>query len=223
MKKFVPLIFISLFCLGALLYVNYSKRSPVKKARYFPFYGEKSLSATNDTVYHTVGAFSFINQLGDTVSTASLKDKNYVAEFFFTTCKSICPIMNRNMMLVAEKIKGDGNFKILSHTVKPYEDSVPVLYKYAGEHRSDNSQWYFLTGDQDALYRMARYSYLVTTDSIQKGSKDDFVHTQLFVLVDKDRHIRSYYDGTSEAEVQKLILDIDSLKKEQRLNAVEGK
>lgn len=219
MKKYLPLIVICLFCLGGLLYVNFSKYgSKEKKVRYFPYYGEKTMNSSNDTVYHTVAAFSFINQLGDTIKSQNTDGKNYVAEFFFTTCKSICPIMNKNMMLVSEKIKGDKEFKILSHTVKPYEDSVPVLYNYAQQHNADNTQWYFLTGNKEELYHMARYSYLVTTDSIQRGS-DEFVHTQLFVLVDKDRHIRNYYDGTSEADVRKLILDIDSLKKEQRLNS----
>ena len=122
-------------------------------------------------------------------------------------------------MKVAEKIKGDNGFKILSHTVKPEQDSVPAMLAYANAHNADHKQWYFLTGDKKQLYALARDGYLLNTDTtITQPIEDDFIHTQLFVLVDKNRNLRGFYDGTSETEVGKLISDIDLLKKEQEEN-----
>jgi protein SCO1/2 len=220
-KKYVLQLIIPALCLGMLLYHNLSTYRKKERAIYLPHYGNKGLNTNFDTVYHSIHPFCFVNQLRDTITDQEMLGKNYVAEFFFTTCKSICPIMNENMRLVAKKIKGDTNFKILSHTVKPHEDSVPVLLEYAKNHGADNTQWYFLTGNPTELFKMARYSYLVTTDSIAAFSPDDFVHTQLFALVDKQGNIRGYYDGTSESEVKKLISDIDLLKKEQYENIIK--
>ena len=220
-KKHLFQMILPALCLGMLLYHNLSTYKKKDRARYLPYYGNKSLDTKFDTVYHSIRPFRFINQSGDSITSREMQGKNYVTEFFFTTCKSICPVMNENMMLVAEKIKGDNDFKILSHTVKPNEDSVPVLLEYAKNHNADNTQWYFLTGNPAELFNMARYSYLVTTDSIAASSPDDFVHTQLFALVDKQGNIRGYYDGTSKPEVQKLISDIDLLKKEQQDNNIK--
>jgi protein SCO1/2 len=208
MKKFIPILFIAAI---------FAACTPNKKeVRYLPIYGDKELTTRGDTLFHSVKPFAFVNQLGDTITDKTVDGTNYVVEYFFTTCKSICPIMNKNMMKVSDKIKGDKGFKILSHTVKPEEDSVPALMEYAKRHNADNTQWYFLTGDKRALYDMARESYLLSTDTIiNQPIEDDFIHTQMFVLVDKYHHIRGYYDGTSDTEIATLINDIDKLKKEQ--------
>jgi protein SCO1 len=219
MKRLIPLAAILAIAIGAAYFINTSTSSKKSVVQLLPYYGEKELRPNGDTVFHSVNPFSFTNQLGETVTEKTLDNTNYVVEYFFTNCKSICPIMNKNMMKVAEKIKGDKGFKILSHTVKPEEDSVPQMLKYAQSHNADNSQWYFLTGDKKELYAMARNSYLLNTDTTTTQKiEDDFIHTQMFVLVDKNRHIRGYYDGTSDMEVANLLRDIDKLRKEQEEN-----
>lgn len=217
MKRLIPLMAVLAVSLSVVVY--FTLKSTSKKhaeTRLLPIYGDKELMPNGDTLFHTVQPFKFINQSGDSISEKNVEGTNYVVEYFFTTCKSICPIMNKNMMKVSEKIKGDKSFKILSHTVKPEEDTVPALLAYAARHNADNTQWYFLTGDKRKLYDMARESYLLSTDTtITQNIDDDFIHTQMFVLVDKYRHIRGYYDGTQDNEIQNLIKDIDLLKKEQ--------
>lgn len=217
MKRLIPLIVVLAISFTVVLYFTLSPRGKsAKETRLLPIYGDKELMPNGDTIFHTVQAFKFVNQLGDSITEKSVEGTNYVVEYFFTTCKSICPIMNKNMMKVSEKIKGDKGFKILSHTVKPEEDSVPAMLAYAARHNADNTQWYFLTGDKRQLYDMARESYLLSTDTtITQPIEDDFIHTQMFVLVDKYHHIRGYYDGTSDTEIATLINDIDKLKKEQ--------
>lgn len=219
MKRLLPLLLVLGVAFAAVYYINLQNSKKKTEVRYLPIYGDREVTPANDTIYHTVGPFKFINQLGDTVTEKNVENTNYVVEYFFTTCKSICPIMNKNMMKVADKIKGNNSFKILSHTVKPEQDSVPAMLQYAKNHNADNTQWYFLTGSKRQLYDMARYSYLLNTDTIiTQPIEDDFIHTQLFVLVDKNKRLRGFYDGTSEEEVGKLIKDIDLLKKEQEDN-----
>lgn len=220
MKRLIPLLLILVAAFAVVFYITSKNNAKKDKVRYLQFYGDREVTPQGDTLFHSVGEFSFTNQLGQPITQEDVKGKNYVVEYFFTTCKSICPIMNGNMMKVAEHIKGDADFKILSHTVKPEQDSVPAMLAYAKAHEADNSQWYFLTGSKRELYDMARYSYLLNTDTtITQPIEDDFIHTQYFVLVDKERHLRGFYDGTSKEEVAKLISDIDLLKKEQAENA----
>jgi protein SCO1/2 len=167
---------------------------------------------------HKVGAFAFTNQDGKTVTNKDLDGKIYVAEYFFTTCKSICPKMNDNMAKVFQEFRGNNDFMILSHTVDPEHDSVNVLAQYAGKFEADPHRWAFLTGDKKELYDMARYSYLVTVEEAPSTQpipiEDDFIHTERFVLVDKQKQIRGSYDGTNPQEVQQMIGDIKELMKE---------
>lgn len=222
MKRLLILGGILVVLFGAALYINLGHKKPNNTlVQYLPYAGDKEVRGPGDTIYHSTGPFAFINQLGDTITEKTVEGKNYVVEYFFTTCQSICPIMNKNMGKVAEKIKGDAGFKILSHSVKPEEDSVPALLAYAKSHNADNNQWYFLTGDKKELYDMARYSYLLNNDTtIKHDIKDDFIHTQYFALVDVHGHIRGFYDGTADVEVTKLLNDIDLLRKEQEENAI---
>jgi len=218
MKKYLPAAIILLSLFITLLIYNYQASKPKHTpVRYLPVMGEKKLEG-KDTVYHSIGNFAFTNQLGDTVTQADVAGKNFVAEFFFTTCQSICPIMNDNMMKVATAFASDSTFRILSHTVKPEEDSVAALRVYADAHRANPAQWWFLTGKKPELYAMARKSYLMNSDE-GDGGDDDFVHTQLFALVDKQKRIRGFYDGTLDSDVQKLIADVALLKREQAENA----
>lgn len=167
---------------------------------------------------HKVGAFSFINQDGNIVSDKDVQGKIRVVEYFFTTCEGICPLMNENMTTVFNSFRGDENVIILSHTVDPETDTVAQLKRYADKHEADAKQWIFLTGNRDALYRMALDSYLITAVEDQDYSKKvtpDFIHSPYFVLVDKFGSIRGAYDGTKMEKVKKLIEDIKELKREK--------
>lgn len=214
MKKYIPLVIILVILFSALFFFTYKKELAKKPlVRLLPTFGNKSM-INQDTIYHSIGSFSFVNQLGQTITERNTENCNYVAEYFFTTCQSICPIMNQNMMKVAQAFEKDSTLKILSHTVKPEEDSVPVLLAYAKEHKANPKNWWFLTGNKKELYDLARKSYLMNNEE-GNGDEDDFIHTQLFALVDKEKHIRGFYDGTNETDVNKLIHDILLLKKEQ--------
>ena len=195
----------------------YDKKKPI---RYLPIYGQKNYESKNgktDTTYHTVGDFSFINQDGQTVTQKTLQNSVYVTDFFFTTCHTICPVMSTQMERVAEKYKGNPEVKFVSHTVDPDIDTVEQLKRYAIQHNADASQWMLVTGDKKALYDIARTSYLLDA-SQGDGGPDDFIHTQNFALIDKDKRIRGYYDGTDTSDVSRLIKDIELLLGEYHYN-----
>lgn len=163
---------------------------------------------------HTIGKFSFLDQDGNTVTQEDVRGKVYVVEYFFTTCGTICPKMNKQMQRVHKAYKGNKNVNILSFTVDPKTDTVEQMKRYATQHGADASQWHFLTGNKDSLYRLARTSFFVLKPAEAENQGDvgsDFIHTNNFVLVDKQMRIRGYYDGTSAKEVDKLIHDIDHL------------
>ena len=163
---------------------------------------------------HTIGKFSFQDQDGNTVTQEDVRGKVYVVEYFFTTCGTICPKMNKQMQRVHKAYKGNKNVNILSFAVDPKTDTVEQMKRYATQHGADASQWHFLTGNKDSLYRLARTSFFVLKPAEAENQGDvgsDFIHTNNFVLVDKQMRIRGYYDGTSAKEVDKLIHDIDHL------------
>lgn len=167
---------------------------------------------------HTIGDFSFTNQLGEEITQENLKGKIYVADFFFTTCGGICPKMTKQLQRVQTEFSDDPNFKILSHTVFPSYDTVEVMKAYADRFEANHEQWWFLTGSKKDLYLMARKSYLVVPDenddSFEHGNESDFIHTENFVLIDPDKRIRGMYDGTDPDQVSELIKDIYDLKRE---------
>ncbi|QED38586.1 SCO family protein [Antarcticibacterium arcticum] len=163
--------------------------------------------------YHKIADFNLVNQNGETITQDFYKDKIYVADFFFTTCLTICPIMTDNMLHIQEKIKNDPEVFLLSHTVFPVADSVPVLKKYATEKGVIDAKWNLVTGDKKHIYDLARKSYLASkTDG--DGGPYDIIHTENFVLVDKSRRIRGFYDGTDSQAIEKLMDDIKILKAE---------
>lgn len=166
---------------------------------------------------HTIGDFSFQNQDNKTITQKDIEGKVFVAEYFFTTCKSICPIMNKQMQRVQQAIKGNSNVKILSFTVDPETDTVAQMKRYATSHNAVKGQWHFLTGKQEDLYNLARKSFFVLKPAEVQNQGDvgsDFIHTNNFVLVDGQGRIRGYYDGTNEKEITSLIADIKLLEKE---------
>jgi len=161
--------------------------------------------------YHTIADFSLINQNGRTITQEDYRDKIYIADFFFTTCPTICPIMTKNMAQIQGEILDDPQVMLLSHSVTPDIDSVAQLKKYAREKGVVDSKWNLLTGDKKQIYELARKSYLaVKTDG--DGGPYDMIHTENFILVDKERRIRGYYDGTKSSDIDKLLQDLQTLK-----------
>lgn len=178
--------------------------------RVIPGFGDVKLPVLNN-----IRPFSFVNQDGKTVTEANLAGKVYVAEYFFTTCPNICPMMNNNMKSIYEKFKEEEGFVIVSHTCNPETDSVPVMKKYADSLGVDTKKWWFLTGRKDSLYSTARYSYLIDDpkNSLQR-IEDQFMHTQFFSLVDKSGRVRKVYDGLKQNELEEMTEDIRKLLKE---------
>jgi protein SCO1/2 len=163
--------------------------------------------------YHTIADFSFVNQNGDTITQKNYEGKIYVADFFFTTCGSICPKMSANLSEVQKAVLNNPKVMLLSHTVFPEVDSVSVLKAYAVKYGVVDSKWNLVTGDKKEIYTMARKSYL----AVKLGRPDqlyDMVHTENFVLVDQKRRVRGFYDGTNKEEIKRLLEDIDFLSQE---------
>jgi len=163
--------------------------------------------------YHKIADFSLINQNGKIITQADYKDKIYVADFFFTTCQTICPIMTTNMAAIQKEIMDDNDVMLLSHSVTPQIDDVTQLKKYAIEKGVDDKKWNLVTGDKKQIYELARKSYLAVK-TVGNGDEYDMIHTENFMLIDKKRQIRGFYDGTSKEDIERLLEDIKILKNE---------
>lgn len=161
--------------------------------------------------YHTIDNFSLVNQNGEIITEANYQNKIYIADFFFTTCLTICPIMTKNMADIQERIIEDEDVMLLSHTVTPEIDSVAQLKKYAIEKGVADHKWNLVTGDKKQIYDLARKSYLAVKD-FQAAGPFDMIHTENFILVDKERRIRGTYNGTSPEEIERLMNDLEILK-----------
>jgi protein SCO1/2 len=178
-----------------------------------PILGERYVDDNQDTVYHSIADFAFVNQVGDTIRKEDMSGKVYVADFFFTTCPTICPVMKKEMLRVYEQFKGEPNFRILSHTIDPTHDTQAVLQDYADKLGvPDAATWNFLTGDQEKIFEIGQTSYLTTTmaDEMEPGG---FLHSGAFLLVDQQGRIRGVYDGTKTDQVDRLLADIPKLLK----------
>ena len=206
--------------IGGLVLVMVFAACKSNTAKVLPIYGNRSAEnktvngqQVTDTVYQTVPAFQFVNQYGDSVGSKNLQDKIYVADFFFTSCPSICPGMQRNMLTVYNTFMDTADVKIISFTIDPKHDTAAVLKKYADKLGVSGNSWWFLNGDKDKVYELATKSYLVgvTQDSTAAGG---YVHQGYFVLIDKQQRIRGSYDGTDPKQVDQLIADIKTLKAE---------
>ena len=160
---------------------------------------------------HRILDFSLINQLGDTISLSDIEGSILIVDFFFTRCATICPILTSNLKLIQDRLP-DG-VRILSHSVTPFADSVSVLSSYADKNGADSSLWWFLTGQKDEIYKLARKSYFACLDE-GDGGYQDFVHTENVVLVDTQGRLRGFYDGTREEEISLLYQDLTRLIKE---------
>jgi len=213
-------LFITLFVLSVIIIsLIYQALKPKERlAIYEPSMVNAELVDTSVQYirkYHKIAPFKLINQNGDTITEANYKDKIYVADFFFTTCLSICPMMTDNMVRIQEKIINDPEVMLLSHSVTPVIDSVPRLKAYAEEKGVVDSKWNMVTGDKKQIYNLARKSYLAVK-TVGDGGPFDMIHTENFILVDKEKRIRGFYDGTKEEDIQQLLHDIEVLKNEYK-------
>ncbi|MFT4756379.1 MAG: protein SCO1/2 [Vicingaceae bacterium] len=192
----------------------------IKNDRVLPIYSPAMInpelvdkSKQDVTKGHRIGDFVLTNQDGEELTNKDFDGYYYVADFFFTTCPTICPSMSAEMQRIQAEFSDDEDFKILSHTVQPEVDSVPVLKEYAELYEADPTKWILATGDKKIIYNLARKSYFAAVTE-GDGGPDDFIHTENFVLVDKEKRIRGFYDGTSPESVDKLIVDIEILSQE---------
>ena len=213
MKK--PVILLVILLLPGLVYIFFS--SGKHHMLHLPIYYPEDVKTTvvngkekNDTVYHTIPPFKFINQDGDTVTEKKFENKMYVADFFFTTCPTICPKMMFNMEKINAVTQKNPDLLLISHSVNPVHDSVPVLKEYANLVHADSKKWMLVTGNKKDIYDIGidGYKLAVNEDPRAPGG---FLHSELFVLVDKEKRIRGYYDGTDSSAVNKLIHDIKVL------------
>lgn len=187
------------------------RKVEVTKETQLPILGSREIGQNGrDTVYHIIPSFSFLNQDSTVVTAQTFEDKVYVADFFFTTCTTICPVMKNEMQRVYEEFKGKPNVGFLSHTIDPGHDNVAVLKEYAEHLGIQNEQWHLVTGARDEIFNLAQKHYMVT--AVEDSTVPDGVlHSGAFILIDRQKRIRGYYDGTDSGEVDKLINDIPKL------------
>jgi protein SCO1/2 len=217
MKKYLPFL-LPLILLAGLAWMFIQSKNKNGVYKQLPILGNHRLdtlknedgSVKIDTLFHTIPNFSFVNQYGEVVTNEAVKGKVYVADYFFTTCQSICPIMSNQLDRV---YKERPEVMILSHTVDPETDTSAQLLRYAEKFKADRKRWIFLTGNKPELYELARKGYLLDARE-GNGGAEDFIHTQNFALIDKKGRIRGYYDGTDSTAVNELITDIGFLLQE---------
>lgn len=209
MKRLIPAIIIVVIGMVIAYFLIKPKVLPVfNPSDINPKLVDESVQGV--TKLHRVGSFSLTNQDGKTITEKDYEDKIYVADFFFVTCPTICPKMTKQMGRVVDKFKSNNEVLFLSHTVMPEHDSVPVLKEYATKHNINANKWNLVTGDKKQIYDLARKTYFAAITE-GDGGVDDFIHTENFVLIDKEKRIRGFYDGTSENDVDRLINDINTL------------
>lgn len=217
-KKFSSLskLLGTLFIIGSLT-VSCDQDTAV----HLPYYADASFTphwftTKGDSLrdFHRISPFRLINQEGDTITEESLEGKVYITDFFFTACPGICPKMTDNMSVLQDEFRDNPSVMLLSHSVTPKYDSVSVLKDYAESKGIDPQKWHLLTGDRDEIYRLGRQDYFIEEDLGLQQDPGDFIHTENFVLVDKDRHIRGIYNGLNPTSIQHLIDDVRILLQE---------
>lgn len=218
-KKSIPTLAVMGVFSVIMIYAIYSLLTPEKKLPVFnpadvnPKLVDESLVHIRRN--HKVADFTLINQNGETITQKDYEGKIYVADFFFTRCMTICPIMTYNISELQEIFKNDDDVMFLSHSVTPDIDSISVLKEYAIKKGVIDGKWNITTGDKKHIYELARKSYFAVLDE-GDGGLQDFIHTENFVLVDKKRQIRGFYDGTDKEDIQRLVLDIKILQNESK-------
>lgn len=214
-------LFIScLFLTGMMMSCSQGQKK-LKETQNLPFYQDATFSphwlttnSVEEKEFHRIPSFSMVNQDGDTITDKKLNEKIYVANFFFTTCPGICPKMTNNMTSIQEAFLKDDEIKLLSFSVTPTVDSVSVLKDYAINNDIQSQKWHLLTGNRSEIYDLGRNAYFIEEDLGLEKDKDDFIHTENIVLVDKNKHLRGIYNGLNKTAISQLIADIHTLKKE---------
>jgi len=221
MKKLRNKVVIAFAITAVLMSCKGKTDEVVSRVASLPYYNDPAftphwLNTDSDSLktFHKIPTFSLTDQDGQAVTDKTFDNKVYVTDFFFTTCPGICPKMTANLGVVQEAFKNDNNVLLLSHSVTPDKDSVSVLKKYAVEKGVISNKWHLVTGTKEVIYGLARNFYYVEEDQGVKKTNDDFLHTENFVLVDKNKHIRGIYNGLNAASVQQLIADVKLLEKE---------
>ncbi|SNT16396.1 protein SCO1/2 [Ekhidna lutea] len=179
-----------------------------------PYLGN-TIYEEHDTIYHKIQDFQLVDQDSSIVTNETFADQVYVADFFFTSCPTICPMMKAQMLRVYEKFEANPEVAILSHTIDPTYDTVALLKDYAERLGVSSDKWKFVTGGQDYIYDLAEKSYISLADE-DSNAPGGFVHSGAFLLVDKNRHVRGFYDGTVPEQVDVLMNDINRLLKEYK-------
>ena len=213
--KFNSIFFIFIF------FVSCKKETTIDKTKTLPFYNSAAFTpewiAERDDSYatiHTIAPFQFTNQNSQNITNKDFRGKIYIADFFFTTCPSICPILAKNMRSIQETYKVDKDILLLSHSVMPWVDTVEKIKKYALDKKVIDTKWHLVTGDRKAIYKIARTSYFADEDFKKTKDESEFIHTENFVLVDKKGRIRGVYNGTLALDIRRLKRHIEILKKE---------
>ncbi|WP_298778152.1 SCO family protein [uncultured Polaribacter sp.] len=224
-KKIYRILFFFLFV------ITFSCKKQIKKenikiaetsrVEYLPYYKDETFTpnwlkpgSKEEKKFHKIPDFNLINQLGDSISEKTFENKIFITDFFFATCKGICPKMTSNMFKIQEEFKNDSEILLLSHSVMPSVDNVEVLKNYAENNGVIDKKWHLVTGDKKQIYNLGRDYYFVENDLGEEKSIDDFLHTENFLLIDKKKHIRGIYNGLNRASIAQLITDIKSLQKE---------
>ena len=213
-KVFI-VIFLSIAC--TILFLFYEALTPKKVLPIFQpndvNYELVDSSIQHVKRFHKIKSFEFLNQNGEIISEKDYEGFIYVADFFFTTCPTICISMTDNLLKVQKEIQNNPNILLISHSVTPKIDSVTQLKKYAIEKGKNDKKWHLVTGDKKEIYKLARKSYLAVKDE-GDGGPFDMIHTENFILVDPDKRIRGFYDGTASKEIKRLLLEIKILNSE---------
>lgn len=222
MKKF-RLTIISTLALLFLCFSCSEKHENKSRVNRLPYYEDASFTphwinkADSLKSFHKVSDFSLLNQNGKAIDNRTFENKVYVVDFFFTTCPGICPKMQKNMGALQEEFIDDKEVMLLSHTVTPEYDSVAVLKAYAENNDVNSAKWHLVTGSRADIYHLGRHDYFIEENLGLEKSADDFLHTENFVLIDKNRHIRGIYNGLNKVSISTLIEDIKTLKQEKPL------
>ncbi len=204
-----------------IILISCKKEKIIDKSKTLPFYNSEDFTpewiSKKDAKYskiHSISPFEFTNQNGKKITNNDFEGKIYVADFFFTTCPSICPILAKNMSVLQEIYKNDDDILLLSHSVMPWVDTVKKIKEYAKEKNAIDNKWHLITGSRDKIYELARTSYFADEDFKKTKDDSEFIHTENFILVDKKGRIRGVYNGTLALETQRLKKHIEILKKE---------
>lgn len=207
LKNILVLLMVFTFC-------NCKNDKTIKTVDKLPYFNSADFTPEWKKGQHKIPKFSFTNQNGEAITNKTYQGKIYIADFFFTSCSGICPKLTKSMSSLQETYKNEDDILMLSHTVMPWKDSVPLLKSYAVKNDINDKKWNLVTGNKDALYNIARRGYFADEDFTKTKDESDFIHTENFILIDKDGFIRGVYNGTLPIDVERLKRHIDILKKE---------